>query len=68
VWVEVLADEAHPMTHDMCADHARDIRVPKGWTCRDLRAGTVGTAEVASADADLDAAANGRLFADRIPA
>ncbi len=67
VWVEELAEQAHPMTHDMCTAHARDIRVPNGWTCRDLRAGTAVDAPVAPTESD-DATSDGRLFADRIPA
>ena len=37
VWVENLAEEAHPMVHDLCADHADHLRVPRGWECRDRR-------------------------------
>jgi hypothetical protein len=56
VWLEDLAAEAHPMTHDLCATHAHDLRVPQGWTCRDLR------------DAERGRATSGQLFADAIPA
>lgn len=38
VWVEDLAPDAHPMVHDMCSRHADDLRVPRGWECRDTRA------------------------------
>ena len=37
VWIEDLASEAHPMTHDLCDDHAAAINVPNGWECRDRR-------------------------------
>jgi len=38
VWVEALSVEAHPMTHDLCVDHADNLRVPVGWDRRDRRA------------------------------
>lgn len=37
VWVDDLAAEAHPMTHDLCEDHAANLRVPRGWDRRDRR-------------------------------
>ena len=37
VWIDVLSDEAHPMTHDMCARHADSLRVPRGWLLQDRR-------------------------------
>jgi hypothetical protein len=37
VWIDELAGSDHPMTHDMCADHADSLRVPIGWTLRDRR-------------------------------
>lgn len=37
VWVEDLTPQAHPMVHDLCGPHADDLRVPRGWTCRDTR-------------------------------
>ena len=37
VWIEELATEAHPMTHDLCDEHAASLNVPKGWECRDRR-------------------------------
>jgi len=44
VWVDDLENEAHPMVHDMCADHADHLRVPRGWECRDRRnVATIGT-------------------------
>lgn len=36
--MEDLASEAHPMVHDLCTDHADQLRVPRGWECRDVRA------------------------------
>ena len=38
VWIEELAPEAHPMVHDLCAEHADHMNVPRGWECRDRRA------------------------------
>jgi len=36
-WVEPLHDEAHPMRYDLCADHADQLRVPRGWARQDRR-------------------------------
>jgi hypothetical protein len=76
VWVEPLVADSHPMTHDLCAEHAATVRVPNGWTCRDLRAdgppGENAGAELAEpglADPELaEGPDDGRLFADRISA
>jgi hypothetical protein len=38
VVLEDLADEAHPMVHDLCRIHASGLRVPLGWELRDDRA------------------------------
>lgn len=38
VWLEDLADEAHPMIHDLCSLHADGVRVPRGWELQDGRA------------------------------
>ncbi len=35
VVLEPLADEAHPMVHDLCTDHAASVRVPRGWALED---------------------------------
>ena len=37
VWLEDLADEAHPMVHDLCPTHADTVRVPRGWELQDQR-------------------------------
>ncbi|MCC6226191.1 MAG: DUF3499 family protein [Microthrixaceae bacterium] len=37
VWVDDLAAESHPMTHDLCAQHTESTRVPMGWELRDRR-------------------------------
>jgi hypothetical protein len=37
VWIELVTAEDDPMTHDLCADHAEHLVLPRGWTCRDLR-------------------------------
>lgn len=39
VWLEDLADEGHPMTHDLCEMHASKVRVMRGWELNDTRAG-----------------------------
>jgi len=38
VWIEDLHPEAHPMTHDLCAQHADRSTPPSGWELRDQRA------------------------------
>lgn len=38
VWLDDLAGEDHPMTHDLCSMHAAGIRVPRGWRLEDGRA------------------------------
>jgi hypothetical protein len=35
--VDDLEAEAHPMTHDMCADHSDRLRAPNQWTIVDRR-------------------------------
>lgn len=37
VWLDHLADEPHPMTHDLCGRHADTLSVPRGWVLRDDR-------------------------------
>ena len=37
VWLDVLSDDDHPMTHDMCDRHADALSVPRGWQLRDRR-------------------------------
>lgn len=37
VWLEDLADEGHPMTHDLCEMHASKVRVMRGWELKDTR-------------------------------
>lgn len=37
VWMEHLSDDAHPMTHDLCARHADNMTVPMGWLLQDRR-------------------------------
>jgi hypothetical protein len=36
-WIERLADDAHPMTHDLCDRHADGLSVPRGWRLEDRR-------------------------------
>ena len=37
VWIGPLAEESHPMRHDLCERHADRLRVPQGWQLRDRR-------------------------------
>lgn len=37
VWLAHLSDEDHPMTHDLCVEHADRMSVPRGWQLRDRR-------------------------------
>ncbi len=37
VWIEPLHAEPHPMTHDLCAQHADRSTPPSGWELRDER-------------------------------
>lgn len=41
VWVDPLAVESHPMTHDLCGRHADTLSVPRGWQLHDRRADAV---------------------------
>lgn len=40
VWLEAMAAEAHPMTHDLCDRHAESLSVPRGWELDDRRSVT----------------------------
>jgi hypothetical protein len=40
-----LSPEPHPMTHDLCDDHAARTSVPRGWFLEDRRAVAVVVAE-----------------------
>ena len=37
VWLEALAAEGHPMTHDLCDRHATRTAPPRGWQLVDQR-------------------------------
>jgi hypothetical protein len=37
VWLEPLALEGHPMTHDLCDRHAARTQPPRGWKLVDRR-------------------------------
>ena len=37
VWIDALSETGHPMTHDLCPDHAESLRVPRGWQRQDRR-------------------------------
>jgi len=37
-WLDPLVDEAHPMSYDLCHDHAQAMTVPRGWRLEDRRA------------------------------
>jgi hypothetical protein len=36
-WLDRLAPEPHPMTHDLCEAHAARLSVPQGWLLDDRR-------------------------------
>ena len=36
-WLDRLAAEDHPMTHDLCDRHATSLSVPRGWHLADRR-------------------------------
>ncbi|CAN5490692.1 hypothetical protein BH20ACT2_BH20ACT2_17760 [soil metagenome] len=35
--LDFLADERHPMSHDLCTPHADALSLPRGWERRDRR-------------------------------
>lgn len=37
VWIAPLSAEPQPSQYDLCDSHAATLRVPRGWTLRDLR-------------------------------
>lgn len=37
VWLEPLAAEGHPMTHDLCDRHGARTAPPRGWELVDRR-------------------------------
>ena len=41
VWLEPLAAEGHPMTHDLCDRHSARTAAPRGWVLVDQRLGAV---------------------------
>lgn len=52
-----LAPEAHPMVHDLCAQHSAGLRVPLGWELRDERTARVDATVDATVDLRLGDAA-----------
>ncbi|MCZ7631713.1 MAG: DUF3499 domain-containing protein [Microthrixaceae bacterium] len=56
VWLEELAVEAHPMTHDLCLLHSDAVKVPRGWDLNDVRNRPAGGG---SADLPLGASTAG---------
>ena len=38
VWLDHLAVDDHPASHDLCEGHADRLRVPRGWLLQDRRA------------------------------
>jgi hypothetical protein len=46
VWLEELAAESHPMTHDLCRLHADAVKVPRGWDLNDVRSPPPGRSEM----------------------
>lgn len=60
-WLDRLAPEAHPMTHDLCDAHAERLSVPRGWRLEDRRMIAPITAKAAAqaaAAGTVDAAAD----------
>lgn len=55
-WLDRLAPEAHPMTHDLCDHHAERLSVPQGWRLEDRRM-IAPLTQPASASADDEQAA-----------
>lgn len=43
VWLDDLAEQAHPATYDLCASHARRFVPPRGWQLVERRAATAPT-------------------------
>ncbi|MGH9118684.1 MAG: DUF3499 family protein [Acidimicrobiales bacterium] len=41
VWLDRLAADDHPMTYDLCDQHAATLRVPRGWRLDDRRSSSV---------------------------
>jgi hypothetical protein len=37
IWLDRLAAEGHPMTHDLCTAHADRLGAPNGWRLDDRR-------------------------------
>lgn len=44
VFLDLLADEAHPAVYDVCRRHADNLSVPRGWTLLDRRRGPASLA------------------------
>lgn len=62
-WLDRLAPEPHPMTHDLCEAHAQRLSVPQGWRLEDRRMiAPIGTK--AAAQAAAQAAAEGTVDAE----
>lgn len=54
-WLDRLAPEAHPMTHDLCDRHAERLSVPNGWRLEDRRmVAPLPTASASAASATTD--------------
>ena len=58
-WLERLAAEPHPMTHDLCATHADRLSVPQGWRLEDRRIVAPLTSPAPHAAAAASVAADG---------
>jgi len=44
VFLDLLADEAHPAAYDICRRHADNLSAPRGWTLLDRRRGPASLA------------------------
>ncbi|MCB0952083.1 MAG: DUF3499 family protein [Microthrixaceae bacterium] len=66
VWLEDLASEGHPMTHDLCELHATNVRVPRGWNLKDTRSVTVPGSEASDVSVREDDGGGGAQGALRL--
>jgi hypothetical protein len=48
VWLDGLSDAEHPMSYDLCDQHAGGLRVPRGWRLDDRRRGPSEQLELAA--------------------
>jgi hypothetical protein len=70
-WLDHLAEDGEPSTHDLCQDHGDRLGVPRGWSLQDRRqmlprlfGGTAVQPVDAEADDAEDAEPEGGMFTD----